>query len=686
MNAHEFATHITGVRRSGHGFVGRCPGHEDQHASLSFRDGDKGVLAKCHAGCAVEIITAALGLGVSDLFADTNHHPPSPPAKQIMSAHYPYHDEKGTLLYEAVRYIPKDFRLRRPDGSGGWAWDVKDVRRVLYRLPHLKAQRTVYMVEGEKDADRLVSLGLPATTCATGSTSWRDDYGDQLVAAGVTRVVILPDHDPAGEGYASAVATTCLARELKVKIVRLPGLPDKGDVSDWLDAGHPLSELADLVRAAPLATPDTLTAPTPPPRQGLLITQEGDGYRCEWVEERVGIRLTHLKEHRGGLHAEASVYRLSSLGEWSDRLQWANLNLSSVTARSGLAKTLSATAKGRGVEWVSLLDAASVAVAEAVRAPAPVIDLATVEPSRHERFAIDPLVSLHETNILYGDGDSGKSYLALALGLAVASQQGNELTLPSPLRPVIKGPVLYLDYETCVDELTDRLHALALGGDLYPLPSIHYRAAHRPLTEDLSNLKADIQRLGVQLLIVDSMAPACGGKPDDAETALTFMNALRSLGAVTRLVICHVAKSEFEKKRAKIFGSVFTRNMARQCWEVRASRVGDALTVGLFIDKFNRGVRPKPFGLTFTWQDQKCRMATGSVIDNPELSQSADPYDRIVDALKAGPLTLSELSHNLEMPFHLLKKRVETMPTTCQIGGRGKTATWSLLSQRDYTG
>ena len=675
MNAHEFATHIHGVKRSGGGYVGHCPGHEDQRASLSFRDGDKGVLAKCHAGCEVDSITAALGLSTSDLFTDTL-------PQRIEVAHYPYHDEAGMLLYEAVRYIPKDFRLRRPDGSGGWAWDVKDVRRVLYRLPYLKAQPTAYIVEGEKDADRLVSLGIPATTSATGSTSWRDEYGDQLVSVGIQRVVIIPDNDPSGEGYAVDVATTCLTRGMQVKIVRLPGLSDKGDVTNWLDAGHPLSELADLVRATPLATRETLTAPRPAPQQEMLITQDGDGYRCEWAGDRVGIRLSHLTEHRAGLHAEATVYRLSTIGEWADRLQWTILNLSSSTAKSGLAKILSATAKGKGVDWATLLDAASMATAEAVRAPSPVIDLATVEPSQHERFAVEPLLSLHETNILYGDGDSGKSYLALALGMAVAGQQGNTLTLPQPIRPVLNGPVLYLDYETCADELTDRLHALALGGDLYPLPSIHYRAAHRPLTEDLSNLKADIQRLGIQLLIVDSMAPACGGKPDDAETALKFMSALRSLGPVTRLVICHVAKSEFEKKRAKIFGSVFTRNMARQCWEVRASRVGEALTVGLFLDKFNRGKPHKPIGLTFTWQDKKCILATGSVIDNPELSQSADPSDRIVDALKAGPLTVTVLSQELDMPFGVIKKRLAHMPNVCPVGvGRGNAQTWGLLAR-----
>jgi hypothetical protein len=91
-------------------------------------------------------------------------------------ATYQYTDEKGTLLYEVLRFEPKAFRQRRPDGKGDWIWNVNDVRRVLYRLPDLMAfpDATVFVTEGEKDADRVASLGHCATAVAGGLGSGLD--------------------------------------------------------------------------------------------------------------------------------------------------------------------------------------------------------------------------------------------------------------------------------------------------------------------------------------------------------------------------------------------------------------------------------------------------------------------------------------------------------------------------------
>src|SRR5262249_58943074 len=110
--------------------------------------------------------------------------------------------------------------------------------------------------EGEKDADRLWALGVTASTSQGGAAAWRDDYVNQLVAAGCQELVILPDHDQAGERYAQAVARAGLAAGLVVKLIRLPDVPHKGDVRDWLDAGHTATG------------PAAISPPTPPVRHG----------------------------------------------------------------------------------------------------------------------------------------------------------------------------------------------------------------------------------------------------------------------------------------------------------------------------------------------------------------------------------------------------------------------------------
>ena len=88
-------------------------------------------------------------------------------------AHYDYTDENGVLLYQVQRHEPKSFSQRRPNGNGGWDYQLGDVRRVLYRLSDLLKypDGTVFICEGEKDADRVASLGHCATTVASGKST-----------------------------------------------------------------------------------------------------------------------------------------------------------------------------------------------------------------------------------------------------------------------------------------------------------------------------------------------------------------------------------------------------------------------------------------------------------------------------------------------------------------------------------
>jgi DNA primase len=124
-----------------------------------------------------------------------------------IEAVYNYCDEKGRLLFQVVRLCdPKDFRQRRPDGKGGWIWNLKGVRRVPYRLPELLGadpEELIFVVEGEKDVESLRRLGLVATTNPGGAGKWRHEYRRYLAGR---KVVILPDNDDAGRAHAEEVA------------------------------------------------------------------------------------------------------------------------------------------------------------------------------------------------------------------------------------------------------------------------------------------------------------------------------------------------------------------------------------------------------------------------------------------------------------------------------------------------
>jgi len=181
---------------------------------------------------------------------------PMPDADAEGLIEYSYYDESGELLFQVVKGPGRKYRQRRPDGNGGWVWNRKGVRHVLYRLLDLlsRHQDPVHIVEGEKDADRLAAEGLLATTNPGGAGKWREEYNRHLRSRDV---IILPDNDVPGRRHAKMVASSLSVVANSIKIVELPDLPEKGDVSDWLNRGHSLSDLQALVDAAPLWQPES---------------------------------------------------------------------------------------------------------------------------------------------------------------------------------------------------------------------------------------------------------------------------------------------------------------------------------------------------------------------------------------------------------------------------------------------
>jgi hypothetical protein len=169
-------------------------------------------------------------------------------------ARYPYRDRDGNLLFEVIRYLKPDgekvFRQCRPDSRGDVIWNLDGIQRVPYRLPELLTAETVYLPEGEKDVHTLEEWGLVASCNPGGCGSsglyagWTDCFQDR-------HIVILPDNDGPGRKHAVAVAAALLKVADSVRIVELPGLPAKGDVTDWRDAGGTLEQFRELTEVTP---------------------------------------------------------------------------------------------------------------------------------------------------------------------------------------------------------------------------------------------------------------------------------------------------------------------------------------------------------------------------------------------------------------------------------------------------
>lgn len=200
------------------------------------------------------------------------------------AATYDYHDADGVLRFQKVRNPPgckNRFFLRRPNGGDGWINDVKGVdTSILYRIGEVNEAialgHRIAVVEGEKDADNLWAIGIPATCNAHGAAEfgkkpkWCPEHSEQLRGADL---VVFNDNDAAG--YAHADATCRLSIGVAKRVQRLdlalhwPDMPKGKDVSDWLAAGHTREELDALIEQAPDYQADSAK-----PAQASLPTNE----------------------------------------------------------------------------------------------------------------------------------------------------------------------------------------------------------------------------------------------------------------------------------------------------------------------------------------------------------------------------------------------------------------------------
>lgn len=212
------------------------------------------MLVYCHGQCEQGAVIGALrqrGLWPSANGDRAISVPRKPRELRQVEAIYPYTGANGASLYRVVRYRPKAFEVWHPNGSG-WLRGLGGAELVPYRLPQLlaaDATTTVFVGEGEKVADQLASGGLIATSSPFGAGKWPATWGERYLSG--RRVVVLPDADEVGSKHARAVAESCFGHAASVRIVELAGLPEHGDVVDWLGAGHPLAELLQLVERTP---------------------------------------------------------------------------------------------------------------------------------------------------------------------------------------------------------------------------------------------------------------------------------------------------------------------------------------------------------------------------------------------------------------------------------------------------
>lgn len=290
-----------GIKRVAEGrWMAKCAAHEDKTASLSVTRGTGGTtLLYCHAGCKTEDVVKAIGLEMSALFDKRDDAPRETlhPDRWPVTEEYIYENAQRATLFRVRRLTSPDsgaksFRQHKFTG-GQWVPNMDGVTRVLFRLPQLldpeTSDDTVFVCEGEKDALSAASIGLVATTNPGGAGKWEPQYTAALRGRDVA---ILPDNDPAGEKHAELVRAALANVAKTIRIVRLPGLPEKGDVTDWIGSGGTAAQLRGLVARA---VTGASFSPSPDRVEGERVE------RLENAKRLLSFGVRFLDEAMGGI-------------------------------------------------------------------------------------------------------------------------------------------------------------------------------------------------------------------------------------------------------------------------------------------------------------------------------------------------------------------------------------------------
>ena len=371
--------------------------------------------------------------------------------------------------------------------------------------------------------------------------------------------------------------------------------------------------------------------------KGDRFEAHGLGYRAVMGDGTIRMTVRRLRHDHGTLRGYVDVeYKAPGRGTPRERLAGELVNLSSGRDRTQFANRLAE--RKAGIDWRNLIDAFCVEVEQRDDEAEPLVWIGNLPAPIDGGWLLEGLIERNQNNSIHGDGSVGKSWLGLAIAFSVTT--GLEV-LPG-YKPLLRGNVLYLDWETDHDTLNLRVQQIARGLGVDP-PNIGYLRMDGPFSDSVERILALIQEHGVVLLIIDSveaaMAGSIGNGAPSNEGPSKINRGIRRLGRITTFLIDHINAEQAEQKGVarRAYGSIFKRNWIRRAYHLKQAREpnGDGFRhLGLFIAKANNGDdQAPPVGLRWTVNDEECRWVRED-IEEPELEDALPPGDRIAAYLR----------------------------------------------------
>jgi hypothetical protein len=361
----------------------------------------------------------------------------------------------------------------------------------------------------------------------------------------------------------------------------------------------------------------------------------GEG-RYRWVvpSARSTFEVDYLRRERGVLHGEVLVRcdLPGAVRAVDDVLAVDNINLAASRTRKAFGQYLAERAKTEEIDYVGLLEELAQRVMAGEREGDPAVWLNQVPlPPPEQSIDIDgfPLLAKNPL-ILFGDGGTAKSYLALWLAGRMANDGLS---------------VGYFDWELNQSDHRARL------GELFgeKLPWIAYARCSQPLVQQADRLRRIVRDKGLEFVVFDSVGFACDGPPEAAEVANRYFQALRGMGEIGSLHVAHITKGETGDQ--KPFGSVFWHNGARSTWNVKRSDPGpdsSLAQVALHNRKANLGPLRASVGFELLFGRGQTTVRRADLATVPDLAVGLPVGERLRLALRSGPLTRDELKAELD--------------------------------------
>lgn len=577
-----------------------CPAHDDgvkdgrntppnlrgsRSLSLSPKTG-----VQCFAGCTFGEIMAAF----KQLGFESGNPPPRPLPKRRITSEVPFQ------IVDVYNYCTKDGSLVAikarletvgPDGKPAkkFLWKTPDSENWnglpfgIEKLPLFGAELLddrpddiVYFTEGEKAAKACREQGLLAV-CAGVGASRMPRISHALADLQGRRVALWPDNDEKGIDYMNAVKGMLAPIAKEIIWITVP-VPEKGDAYDFFANGGTVDDINGLI-----------TKPVP---QIISSNHVVVNYP---IEGKVAIiDFDNIDIRKNEMNCTISV-------DYEGRYFKQRINLLSSSSRQSLARELKEYYGSH--EWLNILIECTGIIESANRSSTSIIDIATVQESRGIQWFVPYTLPLGEASLIFGPGDSGKTYFAMYIAM-LSALGGQWLETDFWLE---NAPVLWIDYETRPDGSTVRFRVDRL------LKGIGVEISHGlffyepgngiPLYEKFDKLDRFIKQEGIGFVVVDSALKACGSEVRDEASVGQYFSAIQALG-VTSLTLAHVTKDENPDSP---FGSVFWINEPHgYVWYLSKLNRGEVTDDNIIVctnKKANDGRKPEPFSVVLHFDD-----------------------------------------------------------------------------------